>query len=299
MAVTWTIMKGGPTYDFLETLDMAVSDKVVDAETQTKVVFEVGNSKVVFLGSFLYLDGNPGPDDGEVNAIKIFQGGVLLATATGYTLDVDDFDAPFSSIPGDFGPFHDFLFDNPGETPLFFMGSPDRDVFTAGGIATEVYGKGGKDTLTGNDAAEDYLSGGGGADVLVGLGDGDTLIGGKGDDKLTGGKADDFLTGGKGADWFTFATGPSLTDFDNIEDFKSGIDTIRLDAALYTGIGAFLTADEFHLGSEAETAKHSILYDSATGLIYWDVDGVGGTDALEFASVGAGTTLTHSDFAMF
>ena len=148
-------------------------------------------------------------------------------------------------------------------------------------------------------AGDDTIDGLTGDDVINGGAGRDTLYGAQGDDKLTGGLSDDFLTGGKGADWFIFATGPSLADFDNIEDFKSGVDTIRLDAALFTGIGAFLTADEFHLGNEATTSEHSILYDSATGLIYWDVDGVDGKAAQEFASVGVGTKLTHTDFIMF
>ena len=43
-------------------------------------------------------------------------------------------------------------------------------------------------------------------------------------------------------------------------------------------------------------ADGSLLYDSATGHIFYDADGVGGVAAIQFLSVTAGTVLTSADF---
>ena len=38
------------------------------------------------------------------------------------------------------------------------------------------------------------------------------------------------------------------------------------------------------------------MYDSATGALFYDSDGVGGTAAIQFAELSAGLALTSQDF---
>jgi Ca2+-binding RTX toxin-like protein len=57
-----------------------------------------------------------------------------------------------------------------------------------------------------------------------------------------------------------------------------------------------LSAAAFRLGAAAADADDRIIYDSATGRIYYDADGSGGGAKVLFAQVAAGTTLTNTDF---
>lgn len=152
--------------------------------------------------------------------------------------------------------------------------------------------------MTGNGAAN-KLSGLGGADTLIGGGGGDTLDGGGGADKLFGGAGKDKLTGGSGTDGFHFDAPLSARfNVDQILDFSRADDTIFLDRDVFTGIAATgaLIAGAFRLGTAAADANDRILYDQASGKIFYDADGAGGVAAVLFAQVSAGTTLTNADF---
>ncbi|MES2444127.1 MAG: putative Ig domain-containing protein [Pseudomonadota bacterium] len=141
--------------------------------------------------------------------------------------------------------------------------------------------------------------------VLTGGGDIDgtgtkyanTLTGNGGANQLHGGMGGDTLTGGGGADGFWFDTALDGT-FDTITDFDVAADTIHLDRAIFTGIGASgeLGSGAFASGVAAQDADDRIVYDSATGNIYYDADGSGAAAAVLIAQVTAGTALTHADF---
>jgi hypothetical protein len=82
---------------------------------------------------------------------------------------------------------------------------------------------------------------------------------------------------------------------DKILDFKIGVDTIVIE----TGPGSLgdkLDKNEFRFATKAKDGNDHILYDEDTGLLRWDVDGKGGTDAVAFARIGKGLDLTHKDF---
>jgi serralysin len=159
-------------------------------------------------------------------------------------------------------------------------------------------GNGGANTLTGN-AAANKLSGGGGADRLLGMG---------GDDVLTGGAGKDQLTGGAGADAFVFGSKLSATtNVDLIRDFASGQDRIRLDDDVFKAF-SFATDKGLKPGqfladagaTQARDADDRIVYDTATGALYYDADGAGGAAAIQFATLGATThpLLKAADFAI-
>jgi len=124
--------------------------------------------------------------------------------------------------------------------------------------------------LTGNNGAN-YLDGGAGSDVLVGYG---------------------------GADMFAFTTALGVNNVDTVADFVNGTDKIGLDDAIFTGLGATLNANAFVIGATAADADDRIIYNSATGQLYYDADGSGAGAAVQFATLAGGLSLTASDFVM-
>lgn len=139
--------------------------------------------------------------------------------------------------------------------------------------------------------------------VLIGSDADDTLNGGTGNDSLAGGAGNDTLTGGAGSDWFNF--GPlgntiSNTGFycgvDTITDFVSGVDkiTVILDGNFaYSDL-----ADQLVQGAGAfalDTNDHFI-FDTNTGALYFDSDGNGANEAVQFAILQGVTQLRADDF---
>ena len=160
-----------------------------------------------------------------------------------------------------------------------------------------VAGTSGGDTLTGG-AKNDVVLGNDGADIAGGGTGNDRVEGGAGSDTLTGGQGLDVLIGGSGADEFRFDLTPLHNSVDTIRDFHHLVDHIAIDHLDFLNVGGqgALDATHFTLGTMATTAAQGILYDRATGSIYVDQDGVGGADAVLFATVTAGLNLTAADF---
>ncbi|MFN0194173.1 MAG: calcium-binding protein, partial [Aestuariivirga sp.] len=127
-------------------------------------------------------------------------------------------------------------------------------------------------------------------------------IGGNGGNNFIDGKAgSDTLTGNGGSDQFLFTTTlNATTNTDTITDFDPANDFLRLDDAIFAQIApGFLAATAFELGSVADTAGDRIVYNPATGDVFYDRDGVGGAAQVKFANVGAGTALTQADIFVF
>ena len=146
------------------------------------------------------------------------------------------------------------------------------------------------DVLIG-DSNNNRLSGGAGADVLTGN---------AGKDVLNGGAGADVLLGGIGADQFVFSGALGIGNVDQIFDFDAAEgDSLRLANGSFSSltIGA-LQASEFraNLSGAAEAAADRIIYNSATGQLYFDADGLGGMAAIEFARLHAIPTLDATDF---
>jgi Ca2+-binding RTX toxin-like protein len=135
----------------------------------------------------------------------------------------------------------------------------------------------------------------------TGNGQANTITGNAGANSLHGGLGLDVLIGGGGADRFYFETPAGAANWDDIQDFSHADDSIWLDRDVFTGIGADgeLTAGAFRAGSAAVDADDRILYDSATGNIYYDADGSGGGAAVLLAHVTIGTTVDATDFVAF
>ena len=139
-----------------------------------------------------------------------------------------------------------------------------------------------------------------GTDNIDGTGNtsANTLVGNDGNNVLNGRQGNDVMTGNGGADQFVFNTGLGTTNVDIITDFTAGLDKIVLDDAVFRNIGPLgtLANDAFNLGTTASDATDRVLYDTATGDLWYDRDGLNGTAAVKFAHVGAGLSLQASDF---
>jgi serralysin len=151
------------------------------------------------------------------------------------------------------------------------------------------------DTLSGS-ARSETVEGGSGDDAVRGRGGRDVLNGDAGMDTLTGDAGQDTLTGGDGADVFRFVGPLGRSNVDTITDYEGGIDTIGLDRATFAAIGDSLDEGEFRLGTHAGDADDRIMYDAATGRLFYDADGSGAGDKVLVGYIGEGLSLTAGEF---
>jgi Ca2+-binding RTX toxin-like protein len=161
-----------------------------------------------------------------------------------------------------------------------------------GSTAINGTGNGLNNIITGNSAANS-LSGGAGND---------SLNGGEGIDTLIGGAGNDTLSGGLDADAFRFDSPLNTgTNLDSITDFSiiQG-DMIQLSRSIFTAFTTpgTLAASAFVIGAAATTANQRILYNSVTGLLSYDRDGIGAIGAIGFANLSPGLALTNSSFSI-
>jgi len=174
-------------------------------------------------------------------------------------------------------------------------GRQNNDTLTGGAGNDDLYGGDGDDTIDGG-ADDDLLDGGNGIDIMFGGDGADELYGRNGNDVLNGGLGADTLFGGNDQDTFVFSTALGAGNIDAILSFNVADDAIHLDISVFTGIGlGALDIDAFIVGTAAADAEDRIIYDSATGALYYDADGVGGVAAIQFATLSAGLGLTSSD----
>ncbi|MDJ0734349.1 MAG: DUF4347 domain-containing protein [Nostocaceae cyanobacterium] len=171
----------------------------------------------------------------------------------------------------------------------------------AAGTATDGFGD--TDTLISieniiGSAFVDAITGDSGANSLSG-GDGNDIIDGRGgNDIINGGAGADILTGGAGNNTFLYVNPGDGVD--TITDFISGVDKIMIVGAVFSpGLnGGSPSADEFFVGSGATDANHRFGYNSATGDVLFDRDGVGGADADVLATLTGTPTFVASDITV-
>ena len=150
-------------------------------------------------------------------------------------------------------------------------------------VMTPGSGGPGSDTLTGS-TGNDVLYGGPSGDLLYGEAGNDALFGDQAVDSLHGGLGNDTLTGGAGNDLYYFDTALSSTNIDTIVG-ENG-DLIMLDNTVFgLGTSGTLAATAFKSLSGSVDADDRILYDTATGNLFFDADGSGSGSAVQFATV--------------
>lgn len=162
-------------------------------------------------------------------------------------------------------------------------------------VIENAIGTSSKDTIAGN-AANNTLNGGAGNDTLIGGLGTDILVGGTGNDSLTGSAGRDRLTGGTGADRFVFKS--KTEGRDTIADFSVIDDTINVSKAGFgdgLSAGVTIAAAQFRLGARAGDTSDRFIYNKITGGLFFDVDGTGATEQLQFAQLSANLAMTNND----
>ena len=152
------------------------------------------------------------------------------------------------------------------------------------------------DTLPGT-TGNDTISGLGGQDRLFGEAGADTISGGNGGDYVYGGLGADTLTGGDSYDNFVFNTALN-GGVDRITDFSHAYDTMRLENAVFTVLTStgYLTSSAYYAGAAAHDASDRVIYNPATGAVFYDSDGTGAAAPVQFAQLSTGLNVTSSDF---
>lgn len=182
---------------------------------------------------------------------------------------------------------NDSLYGDEGNDTLY--GEADNDYLDGWTGDDSLYGDSGNDELLGYDG-NDYLDGGDGNDALNGEAGNDTLVGNFGNDTLTG---------GGDADQFTFYS--STAGIDIITDFLwEQADKLVVSASGFGGglmIGA-LSSEQFTIGSAAADESDRFIYDSATGGLFFDMDGIGTLGQVQFATLSTNLSLIASDISV-
>ena len=124
------------------------------------------------------------------------------------------------------------------------------------------------------------------------------IIGNAGDNVVKGWLGSDILLGNAGADRFVFNATLGPTNIDEILDFSVNVDEIALEDTIFAAPGAAVNASEFVIGAAALDSNDFVIYDSATGALFYDADGNGAGAAVQFASLASGLALTNSDFVV-
>lgn len=129
-----------------------------------------------------------------------------------------------------------------------------------------------------------------------------TLIGNNGDNVINGKGGVDTLIGGGGHDTFVFDWSANLPVWGLIKDFTVGEDKIALSRTAYFGFSqeaaGALPAADFMYGTKATHAGATMLYDQATGNLFYDADGLGGKQAVKIATLLGAPDLHASDIVL-
>ncbi|SDJ05559.1 hypothetical protein [Salipiger marinus] len=89
---------------------------------------------------------------------------------------------------------------------------------------------------------------------------------------------------------------PGDGTLDHITDFISGTDRIELHARAFAGLEVGpLAAGALQFGTVAQGAEDRLIYDRASGSLYFDADGTGSADAVLFAMLDSRPLITAAD----
>jgi Ca2+-binding RTX toxin-like protein len=136
--------------------------------------------------------------------------------------------------------------------------------------------------LTGNEFAQD-------------------ITGNAGDNRLEGREGNDILRGLGGKDTFVFNTKLGAANIDTITDFNVADDRFLLSDAVFTKLNAGVLAGGYFRANTTGLAQDSndhIIYETDTGKLFYDADGLGGAAGIQFAKLTVGLGLTNADFSV-
>jgi serralysin len=211
----------------------------------------------------------------------------------------------------------DVLFGDAGADTM--IGGDGNDIYYVGDATDVVTETNATPGIGGNDVVCSYVAdftlptnveygillGGAWINNLSGNGLNNVMYGNGNNNLLAGRGGIDVMVGLGGNDIFRFDTAPNdATNYDILYDFNVVNDTIQLENAIFASLTATgtLSAANFCSGAGVTTAQDGndfVIYNSSSGALYYDADGLGGaTTATLFAFVPAATALTASDFVV-
>lgn len=205
------------------------------------------------------------------------------------------------------GLYWETIYDAGGKDTIAYDGSANCEISLAIGtwsaLGDPIYFSGGISTrysvCIGPSTVIENAIGGNLGDTLIGNSVANTLDGRGGDDLLSGGLGRDTLTGGAEGDQFLFDVAVTAANGDKIIDMTHDVDLILLDDWFFTAIGPTLDAGEFASGSKALDADDRIIYNSKTGALSYDFDGIGKGRAVTFATLtNKPLLLDNEDFSI-
>ncbi|MER9242359.1 calcium-binding protein [Mesorhizobium sp. M0633] len=132
---------------------------------------------------------------------------------------------------------------------------------------------------------------------LTGNGFAQTIQGNAGANVINGRGGADILTGNGGNDAFVFSSAPGAGNIDRVTDFDKLQDKIHLDDAVFAGLKlGGLSSAAFFAGTAAHDSSDHIIYNSSTGALSFDSDGIGGAAQIQFATLSPGLSLSAGSF---
>ena len=162
-------------------------------------------------------------------------------------------------------------------------------VTVGGQLVSVALGTNGKNEF---DAASGY-------GVYYGFGGVDTLTGGDNGNTFIGGSGSDVMTLGSGVDKVLF---DSLSGTDTVNGFTPSSDLVQLARSVMTALGAAgaLSSNEFASNSTgvASTSAVRVVYNQATGALFYDADGSGSGSSVQLATLIGLPVLTHNDIVI-
>ncbi len=200
---------------------------------------------------------------------------------------------------------NDIMAGDAGDDAMF--GGAGADRITGGEGNDWMYGNAGADRMTGG-FGDDLADGGAGNDTITDDFGNDTAIGGAGNDVISTGSDNDFIEGGAGADRLSGGIGNDVYFYasrghgnDVILDFESSQDRFefsglgfRVDPGTNLEDGVtFIAAPSDPVSVVAEA---TMLYNTGTGQLWFDVDGTGSAAAQLIATIQGAPQVTHQDF---
>ncbi|TIT27605.1 MAG: calcium-binding protein, partial [Mesorhizobium sp.] len=124
-----------------------------------------------------------------------------------------------------------------------------------------------------------------------------TIQGNAGANIINGGRGADILTGNGGNDAFVFNSALGSGNIDRVTDFNTLQDKIHIDNAIFAGLSSgALTSAAFFTGAGAHDSSDHIIYNSSTGALSFDSDGIGGAAQTQFATLSPGLSITAGAF---
>ncbi|MGB3536055.1 MAG: hypothetical protein WBA13_21385 [Microcoleaceae cyanobacterium] len=156
----------------------------------------------------------------------------------------------------DLNPFNNFLEGTDGDDRL----SVNRFIIPD---YAALYGKNGRDTLTGN-RGNNFLDGGNNNDSLNGERGDDTLLGGNGNDSLNGGIGDDYLEGGSGNDYIEGGGGNDIVIYYGKKaDFK-----------ITKNLNGTLTVEDINTNDGSNAGTDTLVKINQSQLQFSNIDGL-------------------------